>query len=105
MVAPVNRQILLKSRPEGAPSLDNFALMQGPVPESGDGEVLMRTLWRQAGRGRCHQGGRNGRRGRRLTQSEVHPANAEPASSLARSASSVLILALRGSGDRLVIDR
>jgi hypothetical protein len=36
---------------------------------------------------------------------KVHPANAEPASSLARSASSVLILALRGSGDRLVIDR
>jgi hypothetical protein len=25
MVAPVNRQILLKSRPEGAPSLDNFS--------------------------------------------------------------------------------
>ena len=45
MVVPVNRQILLKSRPEGAPSLDNFALMQGPVPEPGDGEVLMRTRW------------------------------------------------------------
>jgi hypothetical protein len=27
MVAPVNRQILLKRRPEGAPSLDNFTLM------------------------------------------------------------------------------
>ena len=45
MVAPVNRQILLKSRPEGAPSLDNFALVQGSVPEPGGGEVLMRTLW------------------------------------------------------------
>ena len=41
MVAPVNRQILLKSRPEGAPSLDNFALVQGSVPEPGGGEVLM----------------------------------------------------------------
>jgi hypothetical protein len=37
MVAPVNRQILLKS-------LVNFALKQAPVPEPGDGEVLMRTL-------------------------------------------------------------
>ena len=45
MVARVNRQILLKSRPEGAPSLDNFALKQGSVPEPGDGEVLMRTHW------------------------------------------------------------
>ena len=45
MVARVNRQILLKSRPEGAPSLDNFALKQGSVPEPSDGEVLMRTLW------------------------------------------------------------
>ena len=45
MVARVNRQILLKSRPEGAPSLDNFALKQGSVPEPGDDEVLMRTHW------------------------------------------------------------
>jgi NADPH-dependent curcumin reductase len=48
MVARVNHQILLKSRqsrPEGAPSLDNFALKHGSVPEPGDGEVLMRTSW------------------------------------------------------------
>jgi hypothetical protein len=45
MVARVNRQILLKSRPEGAPNLDNFTLKQGSVPEPGDGEVLMRTRW------------------------------------------------------------
>jgi NADPH-dependent curcumin reductase len=43
MVAHFNRRILLKSRPEGAPSLDNFTLKQGSVPEPGDGEVLMRT--------------------------------------------------------------
>jgi hypothetical protein len=43
MVARVNRQILLKSRPEGVPSLDNFVLRQSSVPEPGDGEVLMRT--------------------------------------------------------------
>jgi N-terminal domain of oxidoreductase len=45
MVARVNRQILLKSRPEGMPSLDNFTLKQGSVPEPRDGEVLMRTRW------------------------------------------------------------
>jgi NADPH-dependent curcumin reductase CurA len=45
MVAPVNRQILLKSRPDGAPSLDNFTLKQGALPEPADGEVLMRALW------------------------------------------------------------
>jgi N-terminal domain of oxidoreductase len=45
MLARVNRQILLKSRPEGVPSLDNFVLKQGSVPEPGDGEVLMRTRW------------------------------------------------------------
>src|SRR2546426_2291637 len=42
MAANVTRQILLKSRPEGAPSLDNFELTQAPVPEPGEGEVLMR---------------------------------------------------------------
>jgi hypothetical protein len=41
----VNRQILLKSRPEGPPSLDNFELREAPTPEPGDGEVLMRTLY------------------------------------------------------------
>ena len=33
MAESVNRQILLKSRPEGAPSLDNFELTQAPMPE------------------------------------------------------------------------
>jgi N-terminal domain of oxidoreductase len=45
MAASVNRQILLKSRPEGAPSLGNFELAKIPVPEPGDGEVLMRTRY------------------------------------------------------------
>jgi NADPH-dependent curcumin reductase CurA len=43
MAAEVNRQIVLKSRPEGAPNLDNFELVQSPVPEPADGEVVMRT--------------------------------------------------------------
>src|SRR6202049_2665203 len=41
----VNRQILLKSRPEGAPSLDNFELRETSVPQPGNGEVLIRTLY------------------------------------------------------------
>jgi NADPH-dependent curcumin reductase CurA len=45
MAADINRQIVLKSRPEGAPGLDNFELVQAPVPEPGDGEVVMRTRW------------------------------------------------------------
>jgi NADPH-dependent curcumin reductase len=45
MAAGLNRQILLKSRPEGAPSLDNFELAQRPMPEPADGEVLIRTRY------------------------------------------------------------
>ena len=45
MAADINRQILLKSRPDGAPGLGNFELVQSPVPEPGDGEVLMRTRY------------------------------------------------------------
>jgi NADPH-dependent curcumin reductase CurA len=45
MAGNVNRQILLKSRPEGSPSLDNFELVERPSPTPGEGEVLMRTLY------------------------------------------------------------
>ena len=45
MPASVNRQILLKSRPEGAPGLDNFELTESPTPEPGEGEVLMRIVY------------------------------------------------------------
>src|SRR6476660_5365177 len=44
MAGSVNRQILLKSRPEGAPSLGNFELTETPTPEPGEGEVLMRSI-------------------------------------------------------------
>jgi NADPH-dependent curcumin reductase CurA len=40
-----NRQILLKSRPEGWPTADNFELVEAPMPEPSDGEVLTRTLF------------------------------------------------------------
>ncbi len=44
-MADINRQIVLKSRPVGTPGLDNFELVQRPVPEAGDGDVLLRTRW------------------------------------------------------------
>ena len=40
-----NRRIVLASRPEGEPQLDNFRAETAPIPEAGDGQVLMRTLW------------------------------------------------------------
>jgi NADPH-dependent curcumin reductase len=45
MAASVNRQILLKRRPEGAPTPDNFELRESPVPTPGEGEVLMRIRY------------------------------------------------------------
>jgi NADPH-dependent curcumin reductase len=45
MAASINHQILLKSRPEGPPSLDNFELTERPTPDPGEGEVLMRILY------------------------------------------------------------
>jgi hypothetical protein len=41
----MNRQILLKRRPEGLVQRDDFESAQGPIPEPGDGEVLVRTDW------------------------------------------------------------
>ncbi len=40
-----NRQLLLKSRPEGLVASDNFDLIETPVPELKDGEVLVRVLY------------------------------------------------------------
>ena len=39
----VNRQVLLTSRPEAIPQADNFALVEGPVPVPGAGEVLVKN--------------------------------------------------------------
>ena len=38
----VNQQILLASRPTGEASVDNFRLVTAPVPEPGEGQVLVR---------------------------------------------------------------
>lgn len=41
----INKQILLKSRPIGEPKESDFALVETPIPEPGDGEVLSRTIY------------------------------------------------------------
>src|SRR6266566_6150763 len=45
MASPINRQIVLASRPEGGPNLANFRLVEAAVPKPRDGEVLLRTIW------------------------------------------------------------
>src|SRR5690625_7569979 len=39
----INRQVVLVSRPHGAPTLDNFELCETAIPEPQAGQVLLRT--------------------------------------------------------------
>jgi NADPH-dependent curcumin reductase len=39
------RQIVLASRPKGAPTSSNFRLEEGPIPVAGKGQVLLRTRY------------------------------------------------------------
>src|SRR5690242_5665340 len=41
----VNRQILLRARPEGLVGEDDFERIETPVPEPGQGDALIRTTW------------------------------------------------------------
>ena len=41
----VNRQILLRARPEGRVGPEDFDHIEQPVPEPGDGDALIRTTW------------------------------------------------------------
>lgn len=45
MSSSMNRQILLKSRPVGEPKESDFALVETPILEPGEGEVLNRTVY------------------------------------------------------------
>lgn len=40
-----NKQIVLASRPEGAPSREDFKFIDAPIPEPDAGQVLVRTLY------------------------------------------------------------
>lgn len=41
----MNRQIVLASRPDGIPQPENFRLVEAPLPEPADGQVLLRHTW------------------------------------------------------------
>jgi NADPH-dependent curcumin reductase CurA len=40
-----NRQVLLKRRPTGAPTPADFAIAEAPLPDPGEGEVLVRGIY------------------------------------------------------------
>jgi NADPH-dependent curcumin reductase len=44
-MAPLNKQVLLASRPQGAVTEDNFRIVEAPVGKPGPGEVLVRNEW------------------------------------------------------------
>jgi NADPH-dependent curcumin reductase CurA len=44
-MSTINRQLRLKTRPEGLVQRNNFDLVEQPVPELKDGEVLIRVLY------------------------------------------------------------
>jgi NADPH-dependent curcumin reductase CurA len=45
MSGAINRQWLLARRPEGGVVVEDFRRVDGPIPEPGDGEVLVRVLY------------------------------------------------------------
>lgn len=45
MPASVNRQIVLRRRPVGMPTLGDFELVESPLPAPKDGEILSRTIY------------------------------------------------------------
>ena len=40
---PANRRITLAAHPHGLPVASDFCLVTGPVPQPGQGQVLLRT--------------------------------------------------------------
>jgi NADPH-dependent curcumin reductase len=54
-----NRQILLRRRPTGEPTPEDFSIVDSPMPAAGDGEVLRRTIYLSLDpymRGRMNEG-------------------------------------------------
>ena len=45
MTSEANREVHLVSRPVGTPTLENFAVVDAPMPTAGAGEVLIRNVW------------------------------------------------------------
>ena len=45
MPQPVNRQVILSSRPTGIPQAEHFRIVETPVPVPAEGQVLVRNLY------------------------------------------------------------
>ncbi len=59
MNSTVNREMRLRDRPVGLPDPDNFELVETPMPEAGEGEVLVRNIFMSVDpymRGRMREG-------------------------------------------------
>src|SRR4051794_10752104 len=41
----VNRQVRLKSRPSGIPQAEHFEIVEAPVPDPSDGQVVVRNIY------------------------------------------------------------
>ena len=41
----MNKQVLLASRPQGRVTAENFRIVEAPLGEPSDGEVLVRNEW------------------------------------------------------------
>jgi NADPH-dependent curcumin reductase CurA len=44
-MADIARRVVLASRPAAEPAAENFRLEEFPMPQPGEGEILLRTLW------------------------------------------------------------
>lgn len=42
---PINRRVVLRARPQGYPKESDFDMVEAPVPEPREGQLLVRTLW------------------------------------------------------------
>jgi len=45
MPQPANRQVRLKSRPSGIPQAEHFEIVEAPIPDPADGQVLVRNIY------------------------------------------------------------
>ena len=41
----VNRQVRLKSRPSGIPQAEHFEIVEAPVPDPSNGQVVVRNIY------------------------------------------------------------
>jgi len=58
-MSTTNRQVVLKRRPVGAPTPDDFALVESPAPSAGPGQIVCRTIYLSLDpymRGRMNEG-------------------------------------------------